>query len=240
MSGQEIRRLGFNESLLSVGNDGDISHLLPLLNNLEERIFSNALKERLGLMTYLESSGLFDEKMTGVVDIGYSGTIQRSLNELLEKKIHGFYLATSRKAGLVSVLYKVIVSGCFAHQVGSVENGPAILSRSFDLERLLSSSDPQVVTYCKDENGSPLARYNPLSPEELASKGVRDEIQRGAMAFIKDAISVRQDLLPDFVVSAAFANQLYETFVSHHSDSEEQILKAIVLVDHYCGRGLVN
>ncbi len=240
LSGQEIRRLGFKESLLSVGNDGDISHLLPLLNNLEERIFSNALRERLGLMTYLESAGLFDEKMTGVVDIGYSGTIQRSLNELLEKKIHGFYLATSRKAGLVTALYKVIVSGCFAHQIGSVENGPAILSRSFDLERLLSSSDPQVVTYCSDEEGRPLARYNPLSPEELASKGVRDDIQRGAMAFMQDAISVRQDLLPDFVVSAAFANQLYEAFVSHHSDSEEQILKAIVLDDHYCGRGLVN
>jgi hypothetical protein len=65
-------------------------------------------------------------------------------------------------------------------------------------------------------------------------------VQRGALAFVDEALSVRGSLLEDFTVPTTLANELYGEFTKSPSARELDVLQKLVLDDHYCGRGLVS
>jgi hypothetical protein len=225
---------------LEVNEDGDVDHILPLLEALKPKIFTQAQKERVGLIAYLNEMGIYDDPVSAVVDIGYSATIQDYLNRICLAPIHGYYIATSERSAEVANRHQVHVEGCFAHQTGSVTAGPPILSRSFDLERMLSADQAQVVAYARTPEGMLHPRFNALGELEQQSRPTREMLQRGALAFVDAALSAQSKLLDDLIISPALAGELYARFIQSHSWRESQSLKPLVLDDHYCGRGVVN
>jgi FMN phosphatase YigB (HAD superfamily) len=235
----KLKRFWPYDKPLSV-TDGDITELAPLLRKLKSNIFSQARRERPGLLAYLTSMGLDQPIRSAVVDIGYSATIQDRLNKLLDNKIHGYYLATDRNAATVSSQHGVIAQGCYAHYADSESNTSAIYRMSFQLEKLLSADEPQVVRYHLDTAGQLAAEQRPLCNEELATRPLRAEIRRGAMDFVTDAIAIRNKLMDDFTIPTEQAGDIYAAFVDQPAPSEDEIIRSLVLDDHYCGRGLVS
>ena len=229
-----------NELSLEVNEDGEIDHILPLLEALKPKILSQAKDERAGLIAYLKEMGIYNDPLSAVVDIGYSATIQDYLNRVCLAPIHGYYMATSERSAEVAIRHQVHVEGCFAHQTGSVTAGPPILSRSFDLERMLSSDQAQVVAYARAPEGMLHPRFNALGELEQQSRPTREMLQRGALAFVDAAVSAQSKLLDDLIISPALAEELYARFIQSHSVRERQSLKPLVLDDHYCGRGVVS
>lgn len=224
---------------LEIRNE-DIDHIKALLHALAERILAQANGEREGLLAYLEHMGLKDDSRCAVVDIGYSATIQERLNRLLKRQIHGYYIATDKRAETVSRKHEVITRGCFVNFANSNHDAPAVYRLSFTLEKLLSADDAQIIRYRLATDGQILSEKRTLSDAERGASKVRMDVRRGAMDFVEAAIAIRLNLLSDFVVSSELANALYETFMNNLTSTEEEVLRALVLDDHYCGRGLVT
>ncbi|MBZ6387063.1 MULTISPECIES: rhamnan synthesis F family protein [Pantoea] len=237
---QEIytRNLWSADKLVEIRNK-DISSIEPLLKYLSEDIIKSAMIEYDAMNHYLEGTGIKGNDSSAIVDVGYSGTIQKSLNELLKKPVHGFYMATSHliRDGMHP---SSLTEGCF------VSNGEAnfidsrIFSKSFALEQLLSANDAQIAKYVLNEHGLLDKVFKPLRDEEKATQPVRNDLQRGIMEYVSDALELKENFYPEFAPSLSVANKLYSGFVDSGKDKQNSVLQQLVLDDDYCGRGLVS
>ena len=236
----QLRRdFGFSKSTLCEVKEGDLDSLLPLLKKLSEVIFKQARQEQFHLTNYLNSMGLNDSFKSAVVDIGYSGSIQNYLCQLTNQKINGYYLATHQKSLLVSQNQNVTVRGCLVENAPVGVSAPIFLSHGFELEKLLSSNDSQVIRYSTSNNNSSVAIYKDLSQKEKDSNFFRDELRKGVTRFVKDALQIKNNLLPTFSPSLEVCKLITSEFLSLHISNDIKILSNIALDDHYCGRGVV-
>lgn len=227
------------KTIISV-QDSRVDHLIPLLQALEPDIHARIQAERPVLLRYLAGKGMDKDDCQALVDIGYGGSVQGSINKLLQQKVHGYYLMTVERAGKVAATYNVIVRGCLLENVEQSPDSPVLYRQSFDLEKLLSADEPQVEYYGTDASGNAAGRYRGLSPAETACADIRRQLREGTMEYVRDAQRVRETMLPDFQPSCRTARVLAEAFLAQHSQGETDLLSKIVLDDHYCGRDLVS
>lgn len=224
--------------LVEIQNE-DISEIRPLLEYLLPDILSEAHNEKQGLLQYLRQEGFLTSDHKTVVDVGYSGTIQKSLINILGDRVDGYYMATSEAAGK-GLMNRSEAHGCFIDNSVALHNEHSlILRQSFELEKLLSSDDTQIVKYIL-ENTTVTPTYKKQRPEELLTKDIRSELQKGCMDFVRDARDIRNALYPEFSPSLTIADSLYSEFISSCNRKENDFVKKMTLDDDYCGRGLVN
>jgi predicted HAD superfamily hydrolase len=231
-------KMGRN-ALITVQNR-QVRFLLPLLQALEPQIVARAENEKAAFLCYLADKGMGRGVSQAVVDIGYGGSVQGYLNRLLSHKVHGYYMMTDERSIKIARAHHVHLRGCFVENSSQSADAPVIYRDSFDLERLLSSNEPQVEYYELNGAGNLDAHFRPLSPVEQECAGIRNELQQGTMAYARDARQVRRKMLPDFQPSCWTAQMLMDAFLVQHSQGEKSLLSKIVLDDHYCGRDLVS
>ncbi len=224
-------------------HEGNAAHVVPLLDALAPKILANAAAERAGLLAYLDSFHLGDTR-TAIVDVGYAATIQDHLCRFLDRAVDGYYLMTSRRADAVGERHGAAIRGCFGERLIGGQGELALWLRRFQVEQLLSSDDPQIACYRLDEAGQEMgkirASFQALEDAERAAVAIRADVQRGAFAFIDDALALRKRLYPRFTVPPRLADALFDTLTQAPSPVEEEILAGLVLDDHYCGRGIVT
>lgn len=211
----------------------------PLLLKVADLILAQAATEHHSLGLYLESMGLTSDQKSAVVDVGYGGTIQGYLCKLSGKKIDGYYLATDVRSIGVAKANNVMIRGCLLENAARDQTAPLLYLRSFELEKLLSSSTAQIVKYSSVDNITVQAHYRELSDQETNCMAFRAELQKGVLQFTKDAVHIRNTLLKSFSPSLEVTKALANEFFSKHSIDESQFLAQVVLDDHYCGRGVV-
>ncbi|CBL43691.1 hypothetical protein HDN1F_01080 [gamma proteobacterium HdN1] len=221
-------------------NDQNPTHILPLLQHLTPRILQQAAEESEALRLYLSACGLYGARKPAVVDVGYAGSIQSALCRFTGRKIHGLYFATNTRAQQVADQNQVSIQACHANFVAEKSLEPALYSASFELEKLLSSNEAQVVRYYLDSEGKTIAEHRTLSHQETESENTRRQIRKGAIAFLQDHLEVRRTLFPHHRVPNPLARELYARFIHPLSDTERQIFKSLALDDFYCGRGVVS
>ena len=238
------RKLWVKGKLVENQNKNDINKLTLLFNGVFEKINSQAKHEFPGLLAYLKLIGLDDSRASALVDIGYAATIQGRVNNLLQRPIHGYYMTTTEAASEVIKTYNVTVQGCFGHliPIKDIEPPrlPPLFRESFTLEKLLRSDEPQIVSYSTDASGATIPEFRELAKDELNGQEIMIDIRRGALDFIDEALMIKDKLLADFTIPPDFAAMLFEAFMTPMSKAEENIIRSIVLDDHYCGRGLVR
>lgn len=236
---QEVRSLsGYSADTLIEIQNKNIGNLREALRSLEPEIMRQSQAEQDAMRLYLRSAGFPEDSKPAVVDVGYGGTVQGHLNKILEKPVHGYYLMTEDRARAVIKRYGVRLRACFIDQIDTTVSLPLLFWRSFDLEKLLSSNDPQI-EYYEMEAGQVVGHYRPLADEELAASEIRNQIQAGALQYTADLREIRQTLLPDFRPSCFVATSLLHAFLTNQSAAEITLLSSIVLDDYYCGRDLV-
>ena len=224
--------------LVEVNNE-NTTEVKDVLNYLLPDIIKDATEERNGLMQYLSDVDFTVTENKAVVDVGYSGTIQKALIKLLSEPVHGFYIAT--KDDIQHGLVNAIASGCYVDRSqGTMNANSLILRNSFKLEKLLSSDDSQIVKYVPDEAGSVSPVFKHKHDEEKSTYQIRAELQKGCMDFVNAAINVRNNFYPEFSPSLKIADALYSDFIISTTHKENDFIKTMILDDDYCGRGLVN
>jgi hypothetical protein len=209
-----------------------------LLEALLPAVLAQAEQERPAIMAYLQQMGL-GKGQHAVVDVGFSGTIQRGLNALIGGGLDGYYMATLANAQAMERQYEVRALGAYCHHA-PLNNVPAFIRNGFVLEKLLSADDAQVMCYRLRADGMSTPEFRGLSDAERAAFPLREEIRAGALRFVDEAIAARDHLLPDFRFPLDVAGKLFERFSDKLSPGESEAIRGVILDDHYCGRGLVN
>jgi len=79
----------------------DREYLARLLMILRPQILEKAEQERDAMLCYCDQVRLLEDGLSGLVDAGYSGTIQGGLQSILARPMIGLYMLTSLRAAKV-------------------------------------------------------------------------------------------------------------------------------------------
>lgn len=224
------------ENFVEIFNE-DIRKIKPILEFLFPLIVENAQKEKKAMLSYLKQMGLMEpDQRNAFVDVGYSGTIQKNLNRLLNKESYGYYLATTEEISQCSQ-EKVKIEGCFVNNGRELFGGSKIYSKGFLLERILSSDDAQIIKYDLEGNKQ---IFKKLRTQELSGVKMRQKIQESAILYIENARKIKEELYPNFSPSCMISNLLFNNFCEEVEQrmGEDFCINHIVLDNDYCGRGI--
>lgn len=218
---------------------GQIDDLLPVLDALADEILALACEERGAILAYLSSVGLEAPGRAAVVDVGYAGSIQGRLCEILERPLDGYYMVTRAAARRVQARFGVRIQSCFGHELESPDQC-ALLRYNVPLEMLMGSDDPQIRRYRLNAKGIPRGEFQDLSHDELISSPMRRELREGALDFARDYRALREAGLGPPRIDPRLAEALFADFWEGVADSERRAIYAIATDDHYCGMGIVH
>ena len=150
-----VARFGFTHNVaLEIFTEDELAQKYSLPDDFDEitTLFSTKLlalscavaKSRSSYFDYIRSLSLPRDKKLILVDIGYSGTIQKLLTHLLGQHTHGLYFITT-KAGEYDVNGKQATMEFVFKDRVKMGEGYQMLDKSLFLESLLTSPNGQFV-----------------------------------------------------------------------------------------------
>lgn len=151
------------------------------VSRFKEPIFRHAQRERRAYLAYLATLGVSKAHKTAVVDIGFSGTIQKHLQKMTASDVEGFYFITNPKARLTPLAR--MMYACFGDFV-EFGRGNAVYDYSLLLESVLTAPAGQFIRFGDD--GRPVFGQSAYSE---ATWPIIRAIHLGIVAYFRDAFT---------------------------------------------------
>lgn len=206
----------------------------------KDKIFAIAKRERENYLQYLQQEKLFQAGNIAIVDIGYAGTMQESLYELMgnQKALDGYYLMTFRQA-----LQRVEKNGLFAK---------AYLANFIDrhdtyhpfckfvplYETLFSNTETTFLKMEKDWNGELRAVHMDRFPQEQIRENVVARVHDGALQFIENCTLVFGYRINKLDIEPNKSMRVLDRYFSDPHPVDAEIMSGVVFEDSYGGAGL--
>ncbi len=198
---------------------------------------AEAQTERELLLEYCNAEGFLRSRRIGIVDMGYSGTAQSALAELLNSPIDGYYFVTETKA-LELARFGSRCRSCFAEYVDPYDKKLPIHRYSLLLEAILTAPTGQVIRFERDAS----AGIVPVFKEWGVSQHQFQQIHRiheGILQFIAEMI---EEFGPA-ALEIEFPNDLvqlcYELVIEGDFDPAS-LRTALSVEDEYCGNDEIS
>jgi predicted HAD superfamily hydrolase len=226
----KIRKVGFKNErvLINIKRDSHKNKFKELLLLLSKDIIKNSSQERKDLISYLTDNGLTDSsKNIGIVDIGHNGSLQKSLCNILDRKISGYYFATFH--GAVSLAETQNVKGyLFDFEDNQTSYHPYCKNIGMFEFLFLPPED----TFIKFNKDKPLF----VNLDETKRKASAVDLHRGIHDFSKDYLKVIDNDLSLIDFSSNRAIRTYIDFIKSPGRADASIFKGIFFVDLFGGR----
>ena len=227
LSESEINSFDFtvetlNEEIVLPDNKSYVKSLL-------ERKEKCLLNDENVYIDYLSSIGFLEEEKPTVVDLGYAGTIQKSLSLLLDKSIDGYYFINSNKRSSVAINKKKCnFYGCFGNGL-DFNSGEPLLNKSLILEGLLTAPYGQLRNIIKVDGEYIFIR----GPNTVAQRNFYylESVMKGVYSFIEDIGGGRK--------GHDFKNDIKELFANEVSQ-KSLFYELLELDDFFSGLGTIN
>lgn len=187
-----IRDAGFSKKDDRVITGEDYGKLRKLFTLISKDIEAIASKEREFLQEYFNSIGIFKYKKIGVVDIGWHGTLQYSLNNIFKiigggPAIKGYYLGTWHKA---RKLYEEgIDMSAYICEFGEPKKYHDILKLCVEIFEFMHTAPHGSVVKFERINGKVEPTFDKHDCDPIKIKKA-ELLQRGALDFVKDIVSI--------------------------------------------------
>lgn len=201
-----VERVGFATVDHEISTADDFATLHALLLDLEPTLLEQARLEKSSLVPYLQQAGMTDGGRIAVVDIGWHGSMQRSLESMLREiepgtEVYGYYVATLQHVANLKAQGQV--SKGFLADAGAPLSRANSVLRSFAIWEFLHQARHGSVVRIRTNGDEyePVLAANDWGDEELA---VLDHIQSGALEFVDDMLEVIRTR-PSVVIPAATA-----------------------------------
>lgn len=178
---------------------------------------------------YLSSVGFGDKGTEHLVDIGYSGTIQKLLTEIAGCKTVGHYFMTTSNA-------RRTTRASFLGHISSNLNfgdGCDLLDRSLFIEAILTAPHGQVIDV-QSCNGNSVTFFFGATTGAQHSYDKIEHIIDGAISYAAKAIA--EDSTMDF----AELNDYYSKFVANLSIFPKNLHSLFEIDDNISGLGILN
>lgn len=235
LSHDEIYSLDLSPALFPQGLEtsitlpADTSSITQLIeqNSTTIKIYASTTKEI--YLEYLSELGLLGEQRIHIVDLGYAGTIQKSLGMLTGKPILGHYFITTPAAN--DTRNNKFVGHLFSNQGWGT--GCTLLDRSLILEALLTAPTGSVQGIYRTNSGIEF-NYGPTTKAQDFFN-VLELVFDGALAYCINSYKQQASLSPKEV------NELYQLATCpRNSSMPEDLNVALEVEDSFSGLGTIN
>ncbi|MBQ7454780.1 MAG: hypothetical protein IJS69_07010, partial [Selenomonadaceae bacterium] len=198
---------------LDCGDDTEIilpNKDAPIINKLidahAEKILQVAADERTRYEKYISDFGDIDG--AGVVDMGYSGTIQYYLQQLTGKIFTGYYFATSasNRFGAASAER---MRGCFTENDNYATTTSSVFRYQLLFEAILTAPDAQLKNF--DAGGNPV--FGEPEPGQMHFDEIR-AIHDGIKDFCRDVAEIFGDVLLRVPIDKIFVDAWIKAFIN--------------------------
>jgi len=218
-------------SVVSLPNDKE--NVESLLRNVEQSLRDLVAPTRAALISYLKSEGLSESNVTALMlDLGYSGTIQKLLTYLLQKDTEGLYFIAS-KSGKTDVGGKTAkMSGVFFNDVVWGEDC-VMLERSLFFESLMTAPHGQVVDIREMADG----HFEFIYGREAATQHYFQDLKTvidGGISAAKEGVQSGVKYTPDEV------SALYAVFAKTPGALPASVSHLFNVEDDFSGNGIVD
>jgi predicted HAD superfamily hydrolase len=204
----DIRRAGFDSARQVVKTPRDQENLEKLLVSLWEPIRKRALVERSITLDYLLKSGLGNGRSVALVDIGWQGSQQRAIQELLQSNGHvppviGFYLGTFRFAD--HLIGSKQPNLAYLFNCGQPREYETLIFSSIEiLELLFSAAEGSLIRIERTAAGEFVPIKQPIDADDASRNEILKQLQAGALQFADDYFALKQDF-PELVIDPEVA-----------------------------------
>lgn len=212
----------------------DARRLQHALAPLTDDILALARDSRDAYRAYLED--IAGGQTVGLVDLGYSATIQRQLQQGLQYGFQGYYLMTLRAAG-EAARQGGRAQGCLVEGAASPMAYP-LLGGSLLLEALMVAPHGQVKRVVQHADGSTEALYSPLELDDAAFDYAR-RAQLGAEAFVDDALEALDNAWWRWRIDPSYLEAMFQAMREGILDIQD-VLDVIAVEDGYGGHGTIQ
>lgn len=192
-----------------------------------EKILLNAEEERNNYKKYIENLGANLDGV-GVVDMGYSGTIQYYLQRLTDKEFNGYYFATSSKNRFGKDSAR-LCRGCFTENDDYETTKSAIYQYQLLFEAILTSPDAQLNHF--DKAGNPI--FGEPEPGQNFISEIR-EVHEGVKDFCRDVLEHFGEYILKIPIDFDFVDAWVRSFVQDEEIISDELKKIFSIDDEYC------
>ena len=238
LSGMLSSRVGLGDEFMRKGSIDDITISLPgdgdrvceiLLEHIDV-LNEEAHEERKPFLEYLNDLGFLSEERAVLVDLGYSGTIQRYLHDLTGVSMYGEYFVTTLKSADFEHSDS-LMNGYFGNRVdpfGNIRN--IVFEYSLVLEAYLTSNRGQLMKF--EKRGKEIV---PIYKVEENRLGVREDITRGIIDYIESLSVVPVDFFDHDSDKAKDIAMFIFEYITRHRLFDEDVLSILSIDDDFTG-----
>lgn len=205
----------------------DSAYVEKIIFDNAAKILSRAEEERKNYQKYIESLGGNFENV-GVVDMGYSGTIQFYLQRLMKKEFKGYYFATYEHNRFGKDSAKLL-RGCFTENDDYGKTKSSIYKYQLLFEAILTAPDAQLNSF--DEEGKPI--FGKPEPGQKFIEEIR-EVHEGVKDFCKDVLNIFGEYILKIPIDFDFADAWVKFFVQDEEIVSYELKKIFSFDDEYC------
>ncbi|KNY19428.1 rhamnan synthesis F family protein [Methylobacterium sp. ARG-1] len=203
-----------------------------IMTDLEPEIAAHAADMHQRLLAYAQQEKLDGDAICGVVDVGYSATIQRMIQTALGRPLVGFYLAALDKAKAVEA-DGGSAFGCLCENVATLTASMPALSHSLSVEAFLTAAHGQVVGYdTAGDRIEPLFKADPRTPEEHA---ILAELHAGAEQYVIETIDLYGPELLQAEIPLMASQELLRMLMEGQIATPSEPIRKLGVEDDFCG-----
>ncbi len=212
----------------------DMNITIKLLGDLMPFIQKQAEEEADTFGEYLKSIGADSKKENiALVDIGYSGTMQRKMTELTGKKYLGLYMLTHNY-----VLHH-FKDEKFEAWLEAYDDQRVAYNHDFNryiplIESLLSSEEGSLVRFVRNEKGELEKDFLYVSNEEDRIDFTR-ALHAGTMSFVGDYLKNVGDFAMEVELSPMVASHVLFDFADKPTRKDVRIFEEMILENMFAG-----
>jgi FMN phosphatase YigB (HAD superfamily) len=213
----------------------DIDEALRRLERYGETLVRRGKRDLASYRHYLRHLGIGDEDTCAIVDLGYSGTIQKCFETVLSNEFVGLYAATTPRAReCVGEVH-----GLFGEDVEWPKVNNVILDNGLLLESLWQADHGQVDRIGNDESGL-FAQLRWRDATRDIERLQLDEAPMGAVDFCRDVIDRFGPGLIMEQVDAGAGSMPFAYLVSGQVRWANSVLTQLRIDDDFTGNGLAR
>jgi len=209
----------------------DYNLIKDILFNVFDILAPQAESERELLLSYYRDNGMDEREKIGLVDIGYSCTIQKALSTLLGRPLNGYYFAIDNKAAKIKG-HGSQARGYLGELINPTISSVVIFKYSLLLEAVLTAPEGQLLNFtCGKDGVVPVFKLPGLSQKRFDTiAGIHD----GMGAFVRDMLSLFGAAALDIEFPVPDLISYYQMIATGRVDLGD-LKQSLSVEDEYCG-----
>lgn len=189
---EKIQRAGFIDKKHIIKTEDDKVKLATLFQSLSAEVCKNTAIERDVLVKYLDKIGFTKTEKIAIVDIGWRGTTQHSLEKLMSfmdksPEIVGYYLGTFSKAK--EFVDKGLAMSGYSCNLSLPKWNYDVLNNCVEMFEFIFSAPHGSVINFEENNGAIKPVFESANISAKKSQMI-SELQKGAEDFVRDFTEV--------------------------------------------------